>query len=92
MGRLDDYLSETRRTCLYITETGEDDFCLFVNIYTKTELEFLEIVYRIADHLHKHHDKVYYYPEVSKETASSIVECYAEDYPVYTATIRKGIY
>lgn len=82
---------ERLETCLFITETGVDDFGVFANIYVNHELEFLETLGRINDLLHRNHDKVYYYPNISEKTARTIVNNYAEDYPCYTITIKKGI-
>jgi len=79
------------RTCLFITETGDEDFAVFAYIYAHSDLTYLEILAHINDLLHRHHDKVYYYPDITQETAKSIVKTYAQDYPQYTVTIQKGL-
>lgn len=79
------------RTCLFITDTGDDDFAVFAHIYCKSDLTYLEILAEVNDLLHRRHDKVYYYPDITHDTAVSIVETYAQDYPQYTITIQKGV-
>ena len=81
----------TQRTCLFITDYADDNLAVFAYIYVKHELEFLEVLSKINDMLHKHHDKIYYYPNVTKETALTIIKNYAEDYDCFTVTIRGGI-
>ena len=81
----------TDKTCLFITESGTDDIAIFAHIVCNSSLTFLEIIAGINQHLHTYHDKVYYYPEIDHQTAKSIIETYAEGYPIYTITVKRGV-
>lgn len=80
-----------QRTCLIVTDTGENDLAVFAYICTNSLLTYLEILADINDYLHRHHQKVYYYPDFSLEDATALVKRIASDYPQYVITINKGL-
>lgn len=81
----------TQRTCLFVTDTGENDLAVFAYIYTNSSLTYLEILTDINDYLHRHHQKVYYYPDFNLEDATALIKRFATDYPQYIITIKKGL-
>lgn len=81
----------TPKTCLFVTNTGENDLAVFATIFAKSDIGFLEALADIKDYLHKYHKKVYFYPEITQEQAHGIVHDWAEDYPQYVVTIKKGV-
>ena len=79
------------RTCLFVTDTGENDLAVFAYIYTNSSLTYLEILADVKDYLHKYHKKVYYYPDFTLEDATALVKRFATDCPQYIITIKKGL-
>lgn len=79
------------RTCLFITDSGDNDFAVFAYIYARSSLTYQEILVDVNDYLHKYHKKVYYYPDFSLEDATALIKRFATDCPQYIITIKKGV-